>query len=330
MPEILLLIVLFSLIFDYTNGFHDAANVVSTVIATRALTPVTAIILAGILNALGATLISGVAETIAHDIVEPRSASQLVVLSAVCGAILWNLATWYWGLPSSSSYALIGGLLGASLFEDGAESVVWGGVIHKVVIPMILSPLVGFLAAYWIMKLIYFYLGRQPETKHKFLFRCLQIASSCFIAFSHGLNDAQKSMGIITLGLFAAGRISSIEIPFWVIISCALVMGLGTASGGFRIIKTMGYSITKISLAQGFAAECAASGAILTASFLGMPISSTQMIAGSITGVGSPKSLRAVRWKTPQRMVIAWLLTLPGAGTVGAVINAVAQLIGLQ
>lgn len=330
MFETIVLIVLLSLVFDYTNGFHDAANVVSTVIATKALTPITAIIIAGILNTLGALLISGVAETIAEGLVQAINTSQIVVLSAVCGAISWNLATWYWGIPSSSSYALIGGLLGAALFEDGPSTVIWSGVIYKVVIPMIFSPLIGFLIAYFLMKGLYAYIGKHPVAKDKALFKHLQILSACFVAFSHGLNDAQKSMGIITLGLFASGHIASIEIPLWVIFSCALVMGLGTASGGFRIIRTMGYSITKISPAQGFAAECAASGVILTASFLGMPISSTQMIAGSITGVGSAKSLRAVRWGTPRRMAIAWLLTLPGAGTVGAIAYSIIQLVGLR
>lgn len=330
MVEIAVLIVVLSLIFDYTNGFHDAANVVSTVIVTRALTPMTAIILASALNALGAMLISGVAETIAKGLVEAQHTSQLVVLSAVSGAIFWNLSTWYWGIPSSSSYALIGGLLGAAFFEDGLSTIIWSGVIYKVILPMILSPLIGFVIAYLFMKGLYVYLSKHPAAGNRSLFKHLQILSSCFVAFSHGLNDAQKSMGIITLGLFASGYITSIEIPLWVILSCALVMGLGTASGGFRIIRTMGYSITKIEPVQGFAAECSASGVILTASFLGMPISSTQMIAGSITGVGSAKSLKAVRWGTPKRMAIAWILTLPGAGAVGAIAYSIAQLIGLQ
>lgn len=330
MLEIIVLIVLLSLIFDYTNGFHDAANVVSTVIATKALPPLTAIILAGVLNALGATLISGVAETIAKGLIEVENTSQIVVLSAITGAIVWNLSTWYWGIPSSSSYALIGGLLGAALFEDGFSTIIWSGVIYKVVIPMILSPLIGFFIAFLLMKGLFLYLGKRPTAHDRALFRHLQIFSACIVAFSHGLNDAQKSMGIITLGLFVSGHLSSIEIPLWVILSCALVMGLGTASGGFRIIRTMGYSITKIEPAQGFVAECSASGVILTASFLGMPISSTQMIAGSITGVGSAKSLRAVRWKTPSRMAIAWLFTLPGAGIVGAVVYSIAQLAGYQ
>ena len=329
MLEIAILIVVLSLLFDYTNGFHDAANVVSTVIATRVLTPFAAIVMAGILNTLGALLISGVAETIAAGLVEAQMATQVIVLCAVSGAIVWNLATWYWGIPSSSSYALIGGLIGASLHQ-GSSAVLWDGVIYKVLIPMIASPIIGFALAYFIMRSLYGYLGKNPKAKDKAIFKHLQILSAGFVAFSHGLNDAQKSMGIITLGLFASGYLLEPHIPVWVILSCAVVMGLGTASGGFRIIRTMGFSITKIEPIQGFAAECSASGVILAASFLGMPISSTQMIAGSITGVGSAKAMKAVRWATPKRMAIAWLLTLPGAGTMGAVAYSIAQLAGLQ
>lgn len=329
MLEIAICIVILGLLFDYTNGFHDAANVVSTVIATRVLAPVTAIVMAGIFNTLGATQISGVAQTIASGLVLANEVSQVAILCAVFGAIAWNILTWYWGIPSSSSYALIGGLLGAVWISTGIHTILWNGVVYKVVLPMIFSPLLGFLIAFFVMKALYFYLGKRPNSKDKAIFRYLQIGSACFVALSHGLNDAQKSMGIITLGLFASGRLSSPAIPLWVILSCALVMGLGTASGGFRIIRTMGFSITKIEPVQGFAAECSASGVILAASFLGMPVSSTQMIAGSITGVGSAKSLRAVEWTVPRKMILAWALTLPGAGIVGAVAYFIAQTIGL-
>ncbi len=329
MLEIAVLIVILSLLFDYTNGFHDAANVVSTVIATKVLTPGKAIVMAGVLNTVGATLISGVAKTIAEGLVDIEMATQQVVLAAVFGAVVWNLLTWYWGIPSSSSYALIGGLLGTAIFHQGVQSILWDGVIYKVLIPMILSPIIGFVIAYYFMRTLYRYLGKNPKAKDKAIFRHLQIGSACLVALSHGVNDAQKSMGIITLGLFTSGYLVRPEIPLWVILSCALVMGLGTASGGFRIIRTMGFSITKIEPVQGFAAECSASGVILAASFMGMPISSTQMIAGSITGVGTAKSRRAVRWGTPRRMMLAWILTLPGAGIVGAVAYSVAQLVGL-
>ena len=318
MLTLAILIVALGLLFDYTNGFHDAANVVSTVIATRVLAPVSAIVMAGVLNTLGATQISGVAQTIASGLVQTQHATQLVVICAMVGAIIWNFVTWYWGLPSSSSYALIGGLVGAAWVHQGIETILWSGVIDKVVIPMVLSPLIGFFIAFCLMKILYFYVGKKPEAKNHAIFRHLQIGSACFVALAHGLNDAQKSMGIITLGLFASGYLTSTEIPLWVILSCALIMGLGTASGGLRIIHTMGFSITHLEPIQGFAAECSASIVILAASFLGMPVSSTHMIAGGITGVGSAKRASAVEWHVPRKMVLAWVMTLPGAAMIGA------------
>ena len=329
MLAIAIFIVVLGLLFDYTNGFHDAANVVSTVIATRVLAPVSAIVMAGLLNTLGATQISGVAQTIASGLVETREATQVVVICSMIGAIVWNFLTWHWGLPSSSSYALIGGLVGASWVHKGLETVLWNGVIEKVIIPMILSPIIGFSIAFGLMKLLYVYVSKRPASKDKAIFRHLQIGSACLVALAHGLNDAQKSMGIITLGLFASGFVTNTEIPLWVILSCALVMGLGTASGGFRIIRTMGFSITKLEPIQGFAAECSASCVILTASFLGMPVSSTHMIAGGITGVGAAKGRSAVQWHVPRKMVIAWVLTLPGAGLVGGAAYLLANMLNL-
>lgn len=318
MEILIILIVVLGLVFDYTNGFHDAANVVSTVIATGVLAPISAIVMAGVLNFIGATQISGVAQTVASGLVDAHDTSQLVVLAAVIGAIIWNLITWYFAIPSSSSYALIGGLVGAAWTHQGANIIIWKGLIGKVILPMVFTPIIGFGIAYVFMKALYFYLSKKKEEHGKNIFRHLQIGSACFMALSHGLNDAQKSMGIITLGLFAGGYLHTTHIPLWVILACALVMGLGTATGGFRIIKTMAFSITKIEPVQGFAAELSASVVILTASFLGMPVSSTQMIAGSITGVGTAKSIRAVEWKVPQMFVYTWILTLPGAASVGA------------
>lgn len=317
--ELVILIVLLGLIFDYTNGFHDAANVVSTVIATRVLAPVSAIVMAGVLNFFGATQISGVAQTITTGLVQTQEATQIVVLAAVIGAIFWNLLTWYYGIPSSSSYALIGGLLGSAWLHSDWHSIIWKGVADKVIIPMVLSPLIGFSLAFISMKGLQHYYRQHPDSHNKKIFRHLQIGSACFVALSHGLNDAQKSMGIITLGLLAGGYLTTPEIPLWVIGSCAIVMGLGTASGGFRIIRTLGFSITKINPMQGFVAEASASCVILAASFLGMPISSTHMITGSITGVGSAKGLNAVRWETPRKLIFAWILTLPGAASAGAI-----------
>ena len=330
MLELAILIIFLGLLFDYTNGFHDAANVVSTVIATRVLAPVSAIVLAGILNTLGATQVSGVAQTIATGLVDVEHTTQVVVLCAVCGAIIWNIVTWYLAIPGSSSYALIGGLIGAAWIHHGFQTILWNDLIYKVVLPMIFTPILGFGIGYVIMKILYYYLGKAPSIKNKKIFSHLQIGSACVVALSHGLNDAQKSMGIITLGLFVSGYIASPHIPFWVILSCAITMGLGTATGGLRIIRTLGFGITRIEPVQGFAAECSASAVILTASFLGMPVSSTQMIAGSITGVGSARSLDSVRWGIPRMMILAWFLTLPGAGLAGAAAYMLAQLIGLQ
>ncbi len=325
MEILIIAIVLLGLLFDYTNGFHDAANVVSTVIATGVLAPLSAIVMAGVLNFIGATQISGVAQTIATGLIDAHEASQGVILAALMGAIFWNFLTWHLGIPSSSSYALIGGLIGAAWVHEGADTILWKGVFYKVLIPMFISPIVGFLLAFFLMKLLYSCLNKRRESHGEKIFRHLQIGSACFVALSHGLNDAQKSMGIITLGLFAGGYLASPHIPFWVILICAVVMGLGTASGGFRIIRTMAFSITKIEPVQGFAAETSASIVILAASFMGMPISSTQMIAGSITGVGAAKHLRAVSWKVPQKFLYAWTLTLPGAGIVSASVYAATQ-----
>jgi PiT family inorganic phosphate transporter len=329
MELLIILIVILGLVFDYTNGFQDAANVVSTVIATGALAPISAIVMAGVLNFLGATQLSGVADTIATGLVDAKHATELVVLAAVIGGIIWNVFTWYLGIPCSSSYALIGGLLGAATMHQGLDAILWKGVIGKVILPMIATPLIGFAIAFLLMKGLYFYLRHKHDTHGQKVFRHLQIGSACLVALAHGLNDAQKSMGIITLGLFAGGYLAAPIIPLWVILSCALMMGLGTATGGLRIIKTMAYSITKIEPAQGFAAETSASIVILAASFLGMPISSTQMVAGSITGVGTAKSHKAVSWNAPRKFVLAWILTLPGAAIVGSLAYFLASAVGL-
>lgn len=312
--EWIVLIVFFALIFDYTNGFHDAANVISTVIATKALKPIVAILLAGVLNTVGATFIGGVAKTISTGLIQPLAATQLLIFCAILGAIVWNILTWYWGIPSSSSYALIGGMVGAALCAGGAKMIIWKGIVAKVVIPMVLSPLIGFLLAYCVMKLLYRYSSKGYET----IYRYLQVFSASFVALAHGLNDAQKSMGIITLGLFSAGLLSVPHIPMWVILACAFTMGIGTASGGFRIIRTMGFKITRLEPVQGFAAEMSSSCIILAASFLGMPISSTHMIVGSITGVGSAKGMKAVRWTLAKRLTVAWIFTIPGSAIISA------------
>ena len=316
-PELIILIIFFGLLFDFTNGIHDSANVVSTVIATKALKPLTAIIIAGIMNTIGATQISGVAKTITQGLISPQESSQLLIIAALVGAIFWNLLTGYLGIPSSSSYALVGGLIGGAIASSGIKFVFWKGVITKVFIPMILSPLVGFFLAYLFMKFLHKF--RMKKNKDH-MFRKMQIASSSIMALTHGFNDAQKSMAVITLGLFSSGLISTLTIPLWVILFCAFMMGLGTAVGGMRIIRTVGFSLTKLNPIQGFAAETSSSITILTASLLGMPVSSTQMIVGSVTGTGAAKKLSMVRWLIVHKLLVAWVLTLPGSGIVAALI----------
>ncbi len=316
--DLVIMIIILGLLFDYTNGFHDAANVVSTVIATRVLAPLTAIVLASFLNMVGATQISGVAKTITTGLVDLHSATQVAILAALIGAIVWNILTWYFGIPSSSSYALVGGLVGASWFREGYDAILWKGVCYKVVIPMVLSPIAGFLLGFLVLRGLHVLLKWKVFKHNERVFGHLQIASASLVALSHGLNDAQKSMGIITLGLFSGGMVATTHIPFWVIGACAIVMGIGTASGGFRIIRTVGYEITKLKPIHGFAAETSASCVILTASFLGMPISSTHMIVGSVTGVGVAQGFSKVRWSTWNKMAIAWVLTLPGSGLIAA------------
>lgn len=311
-------IVVLGLVFDYTNGFHDAANVVSTVIATRVLKPLTAILIAGVLNALGATQISGVAQTIATGLVDPHYSTQSMVLAALIGAIIWNIFTWYLGIPSSSSYALIGGLLGSVLMSGGQNAIIWHGVALKVLIPMVLSPIIGFFLGFLVMQGLKLLLRFPRMKNNKQIFAKLQIASASLVALSHGLNDAQKSMGIITLGLFSGGFLATPHIPLWVILACAVTIGLGTASGGIRIIRTVGFEITKLEPFQGFAAETSASCVILAASFMGMPVSSTHMIVGGVTGVGAAKGSSKVRWGTTYKMILAWILTIPGAAAVAA------------
>lgn len=318
--DMVILIVILGWLFDYTNGFHDAANVVSTVIATRVLRPLAAIVLASILNVIGATQIGGIAKTITTGLVSLHTATQLTVLCALGGAIFWNFLTWHLGIPSSSSYALVGGLIGAACVNEGVSTILWGGVLSKVVIPMFLSPLVGFALGFSVLK------GLNALMKFRFFkrreksFGHLQIFSAGLIALSHGLNDAQKSMAIITLGLYAGGVILEPSIPLWVIGSCALIMGLGTISGGFKIIRTVGFEITPLRPLQGFAAETSASCVILTASFLGMPLSSTHMIVGSITGVGTANKPGKVRWATARKVGYTLILTLPGAAIVAALL----------
>lgn len=316
---VLCLVVVVALAFDYINGFHDTANAVATVVSTGVLPIRTAVLLAAVLNFAGAFLGTAVASTIGKGLVSPEAITQVFVLAALLGAIFWNLFTWYFGIPSSSSHALIGGLVGSALAKDGARVVKAEGLV-KVVKSLVLSPLVGFSIAFVTMIAIFWLVRRVRPSRVNSAFRKLQMVSAGFMALSHGSNDAQKTMGIITMSLASYGAVSAQEgkfhVPFWVVFACALAMALGTAAGGVRIIKTMGTKIIDLRPIHGFAAETSAAATILTASYFGMPVSTTHVITGSIMGAGSSQRVSAVRWGVTTRILWAWLLTIPVSALV--------------
>jgi PiT family inorganic phosphate transporter len=317
-PLLLVVIVAIGLIFDFTNGFHDTANAVATVISTRVLPPSVAIGGCAILNFLGAFGSQKVAGTISKGLVDAHAATQEVILAALVGAIVWNVITWYYGIPNSSSHALIGGLVGSTLVFAGLNHVIWKGVLDKVIIPMVLSPILGGFVAFVIMSLLFALFANTRPEKVSGIFHWLQRLSAAFVSYFHGQNDAQKTMGVITLALVAFHLLPASEhrIPTWVIASCATAMGLGTAMGGYRIIKTLGSNIIRLEPINGFAAESAASIILATASKFGFPVSTTHIVCGSVFGVGIAKRLNEVRWTTAQRMAAAWVITLPAAATV--------------
>ena len=318
----LLAIVVIALAFDYTNGFHDAANAIATAVSTRALTPRVALLLAGIANLVGALVSTKVAKTVGKGILDPTqlhsSRGLVVVFAALVGAIAWNLVTWYFGLPSSSSHALIGGLVGAGL--AAGDSVKWHGIYEKVLLPMIFSPLVGFLVGGVLMLvLLWIFRARNPRrVNHGF--RRAQIASSMAMAYGHGLQDAQKTMGVITLALIVSGHLSAdASIPLWVIFSAASAISLGTLAGGMRIMRTLGRRVIKMDPAAGFAAQTVASSVLFATSHYGLPVSTTHVITSSVMGVGATRKLSAVRWGVAGNIAIAWVLTIPAAAAVAAV-----------
>jgi len=317
---LLVVIVVVALLFDYTNGFHDTANAIATSVSTRALSPRAAVLMAAAMNMLGAFAGKKVAETVGKGLVETAEVTQLLVLAALVGAITWNLITWHFGIPSSSSHALFGGLIGAAVASAGVDAVVWGGILDKVVIPMVTSPVIGFVAAFVIMNVLLLIVRRHPPASVNRVFRFLQPVSAAAVAFAHGSNDAQKTMGIITLALVAAGKQSHFEIPLWVILAAASAMALGTYSGGWRIIRTLGTRVIKIDPIHGFAAETAAAAVIYSTAHFGLPISTTQTITASIMGSGATDRLSAVRWGVAGNIVTAWVLTLPAAGGVAAAV----------
>lgn len=308
----ILVIVLLAVGFDFINGFHDTANAVATVISTRVLSPVLAIGMSAGLNLLGALSGTAVAKTIGSGIIG-TSVSQEVVAAALVGAIIWNLITWYFGIPSSSSHALIGGLIGGGIASVGMQVVLWNVFLHKVLLPFAISPILGFLGAYILTKVLFFIFSNFPLGRVNSFFRKSQIFSSAFMAFSHGSNDAQKTMGIITLALISTHNIPAtpFHVPLWVILLSASAMAAGTASGGWRIIKTMGSKLFAMEPIHGFSAETAAATVIETASRLGYPLSTTHIISSSILGVGSSRRVNAVHWNVAARILQAWVLTIP-------------------
>jgi PiT family inorganic phosphate transporter len=317
---LLVVVVVTALGFDFTNGFHDTANVVATSISTRAASPRFAVAMAAILNFAGAFLSLEVAATVGKAIVASDAVTMDVVFAGLIGAIAWNLATWWYGLPSSSSHALIGGLVGAVFVASGPDAILADGLIGKVFIPAVIAPLLAFTVAGASIILIYRQVGRQRPGLVSRGFRAGQLVSGGLLALSHGTNDAQKTMGIIALALVAHGSLPAddFDIPLWVVVSSAAAIALGTYTGGWRIIRTMGSRIIKMDPAQGFAAQGAGAAVILAASNAGFPLSTTHTISGGVMGAGAAKRLSAVRWGVAGNIVIAWVLTIPAAATIGA------------
>jgi len=330
---VLLVVVVTALAFDFTNGFHDTGNAMATSIATGALKPKTAVALSAILNLVGAFLSVEVAATVAKGVVNLDSTSGsdllLIVFAGLVGGILWNLATWLFGLPSSSSHALFGGLIGSALAAIGVGGVVWDGVLGKVIIPALLAPVVAALVASVGTWSVHRITRDVPEGTRSKGFRIGQIGTASLVSLAHGTNDAQKTMGVIFLALVAYGTLTpDTEMPFWVKFACAVAIALGTYLGGWRIIRTLGKGLVEITPPQGMAAESSSAAIILTSSHFGLPLSTTHVATGSILGTGLGTKGAEVRWGIAGRMAVAWLITLPCAGVVGALCWAVAHLIG--
>jgi inorganic phosphate transporter, PiT family len=327
---ILVIVVGTALAFDFTNGFHDTANVVATSISTRAMPPRIAVGFAAIFNFVGAFLSLKVAATVGKDIVDSDSITMTVVFAGLIGAIAWNLATWYFGLPSSSSHALIGGIVGSAFAAHGAHAVLGDGLLGKVVIPAVIAPLLAFVVAGAAIVAAYAIVARQRPGPVNRGYRLGQVLSSGLLALSHGTNDAQKTMGIITLALVAHGNIAPdhFHVPDWVVISAASSIALGTYTGGWRIIRTMGSRIIKMDPAQGFSAQGAGAAVILAASHAGYPLSTTHVISGGVMGAGAAKSVSAVRWGVAGNIVVAWILTIPAAAIIGGAIYGVTRIFG--
>jgi PiT family inorganic phosphate transporter len=315
---LLIVVIAIGLAFDFTNGFHDTANYVATWVGTRAMSPRAAVLVSAVANLAGAFVTTAVAKTVGKGLIDTNLVTNQVLLAALLGAIAWNLLTWWLGLPSSSTHALVGGLCGAALVQAGSKGVLWHGLWEKVIIPAAASPVIGFLGAFVLVVLIYRLFFRASPGMANRGFRYGQLVSGTWVAFTHGANDAQKTMGVIALALYTHGSISSFYIPTWVKVVAALTIGAGTYVGGWRIIRTLGQRIYKMAPEHGFAAQIAAGSTLYLGTHYGFPISTTHVVTGSVMGAGATRRLSAVRWGVAGNIVFAWLLTLPAAGLVAA------------
>jgi inorganic phosphate transporter, PiT family len=315
---LLVITIVVALAFDFTNGFHDTANAVATSVSTRALSPRLAVGIAAVANLAGAFVTTAVAKTIGKGIIDTGLATPKTVLAAMFGAIVWNLLTWWRGLPSSSSHALIGGLIGAALAQSGSKGVEWGGLKDKVLAPSLVSPVVGFIGAALLLLAIYWVFVKVTPGLANRGFRHAQLVSGTFVAFTHGANDAQKTMGVIALALYANGSIDHFYIPIWVIVAAGLAIGAGTYTGGWRIMRTMGQRIFKMEPASGFAAQASTAAVLYATAHFGYPVSTTHVISGSVMGAGATQKFSAVRWGVAGNIMVAWLLTIPAAAIVAA------------
>jgi len=317
---LLVVVIVTALVFDFTNGFHDTANSIATAVSTRALTPRQAVALAAVANLVGAFVTTAVAKTVGQGIIDTGLATEQTILAALLGAITWNLFTWRLGLPSSSSHALFGGLIGAALVQSGVDGVEWAGIVEKIVIPGVLSPILGFAGAFVLLLVIYWAFFRvTPRTGNR-VFRTGQLFSSTWFSFTHGANDAQKTMGVIALALYLNGSIDDFYIPDWVKVAAGLAIAAGTYVGGWRIVRTLGQRVFNMDPPSGFAAQTAAGTVLYGASIAGFPVSTTQCISGAVMGAGATKQFSAVRWGVAGNIVVAWVLTIPAAAIVAALL----------
>lgn len=328
MDFMLVTVVIMALFFDFTNGFHDTANAIATSISTKAISPRLAVAGAAILNFLGAFVSLEVAATIAKGIVNPGSMTLPIILAGIIGAIVWNLTSWRFGLPTSSSHALIGGVGGAAIGASGFSVINWGGLQGKVLVPSLAAPLLGLFIAAILMFGIYWIVKNHAPKKVDKVFRKMQLVSGGFVAFTHGTNDAQKTMGIIALALLAANPSDQFHVPLWVIASSALAMAAGTYIGGWRIIHTLGHIVVKLKPSQGFAAETSTATILWFTAHMGFPVSTTHTITGSILGAGAVHKHSPIRWRIVRHILLAWLITIPCAALVGASMNAISHMPG--